>query len=248
MKRRERTHGRLGEFAVLVGDVFHLDDHLQRNVLLSHRQHLHRFCRTADNGFHFRLAENVQDGVCAESLIRGDECKIVGVAGLLGNAPLQSVAGEDSQTLVLHLSKVEDAYSVVLRNKIQLDQTRSKVLNTLPDFVVGDPYVVACFSFSVLFITLMRESVRSDDIRSKGHSGKYSFHAKTPHAYHLHFKDKDLHCFRLGIIAIDVLAIGTVVAPPDRALNIIKTMIPFYGCFCGWSDFVDILVIVTVHR
>ena len=101
-KRRERGHGRLRELAVLVGDVLHLDDHLQRHVLLSHRQHLHRLRSAADDSLHLRLTENVQNGVGAESLVCGNEREVVGVAGLLGDAPLQSVAREDSQTLVLH--------------------------------------------------------------------------------------------------------------------------------------------------
>ena len=177
MKRREETHRRLRELAILVGDVFHLDDHLQRHVLLSHRQHFHRLRRTANDGLHLRLAENVQNSVCTESLVRGNKREVVGVTGLFSNAPLQSVARENAQTLVLHSLRNRKTYSVVLWNEVQFDQTRGKVLNALPDFVIGKPHIIASFSFCILSITLMRESIQSGDIHNKDRSGKCSFHA-----------------------------------------------------------------------
>ena len=150
MSETDRSNGIRSELSVFVGDVLHLNDHLERNGLLHHRQNLDGFHTAAQNALHLRLSQDVENGVGAERLISRHNSQTVGIASLLENIPLQTIPREDTDAAQLYLRRRKRQYIILLWNEIQVKKTTAEVLDALPNFTVSQPHIVPGVTVFVL--------------------------------------------------------------------------------------------------
>lgn len=150
MSETDRSNGIRSELSVFVGDILHLNDHLERNGLLHHRQNLDGFHTAAHNALHLRLSQDVENGVGAERLISRHNSQTVGIASLLENIPLQTIPREDTDAAQLYLRRRKRQYIILLWNEIQVKKTTAEVLDALPNFTVSQPHIVPGVTVFVL--------------------------------------------------------------------------------------------------
>ena len=161
----------LRNVASLLVDVAHVDDDLQRRSLVEkHHQlqikrcgrcYLHRLGRGAHTGLHFRLLENELHRVRTQSIINRADNHCVRVARLLREVPLQTVLGVNANQAQLTINLSPNDYSVLLRDQLTMEQTRSEVLGLFRNLIVGQPSVVTCHSILHRTISIARRIRRN---------------------------------------------------------------------------------------
>jgi hypothetical protein len=80
---------------------------------------------------------------------------------LLREVPLQTVLGVNANQAQLTINLSPNDYSVLLRDQLTMEQTRSEVLGLFRNLIVGQPSVVTCHSILHRTISIARRIRRN---------------------------------------------------------------------------------------